>query len=176
MSINLALYCDSEPASPRPFHTQCKQEVSIFASHRIFYYSVMHSKPKDTLHHIALPDTVLSHRSVFPSKSLDSSPNPSDTTIRPPSKSLRHTITQKDRRGYLSNDLQRVPQVPCMMDNDLRQGDAKRLISWSDDDVDGTDFKNMPDYDSDQDESDYSSTPEPDDLSYGFDKADESSI
>lgn len=35
------------------------------------------------------------------------------------------------------------------------------FITWTDDDVDATDFKNMPDYDPNQEDSEYDSTPGP---------------
>ena len=37
--------------------------------------------------------------------------------------------------------------------------EEERFVLWTDDDVDATDFKNMPDYDPDQEESVYDSTP-----------------
>ena len=53
-----------------------------------------------------------------------------------------------------------VPGPQEMQHNERKNN----LISWTDDDVDATDYKNMPDYDSDQEESEYDSTPEPESI------------
>lgn len=42
----------------------------------------------------------------------------------------------------------------------LPQGSVNDFIPWSDDDVDATDFEKMPDYDSEQEDSLYNSTPD----------------
>lgn len=44
-----------------------------------------------------------------------------------------------------------APMLPEPKEDALPKGDAKDLISWTDDDVDNEDFKNTPDYDPDQD-------------------------
>lgn len=46
-------------------------------------------------------------------------------------------------------------------DDPPQESGDETLISWTDDDVDATDYKNMPDYDPDQEESVYDSTPNP---------------
>lgn len=59
-------------------------------------------------------------------------------------------------KGHSSSDHLESPSA----EEDLsRQGN--NLIAWTDDDVDATDYKNMPDYDPDQEESEYDSTPSP---------------
>lgn len=47
------------------------------------------------------------------------------------------------------------------IEDDLPQGNGKNLLTWSDDDVDATDYKNMEYYDPWQEEDNYESTPEP---------------
>ena len=50
---------------------------------------------------------------------------------------------------------------PAYKESGLPQGNAEDIITWTDDHIDATDYKNMPDYDPDQEESDYDSTPPP---------------
>ena len=47
------------------------------------------------------------------------------------------------------------------MEDDLPQGNGKNLLTWSDDDVDATDYKNMEYCGPWQEEDNYESTPEP---------------
>ena len=173
MSVNMALHLNHDPASKSQDHVQFKKEIAALGSHTIYHYSTVHRKPRDAICHIALPDTVLSYRSPSPSMTSVSSPVLSDSSTTPQSELHHHSEAQKDRQGGLDNRQQRIREFPRMMDDNLPRGEAKELRSWSDDDVDWTDFKNMPDYDLYQDESDYSSTPEPDGLLQGLNIADE---
>ena len=50
---------------------------------------------------------------------------------------------------------------PEFKEDGIPPGEAAHIISWTDDDVDATDYKNMPDYDPNQEESEYDSTPPP---------------
>ena len=54
--------------------------------------------------------------------------------------------------------------VPALEDISQQNERDTSLIAWTDDDVDATDFKNMPDYDPNQEDSEYESTPEPEEI------------
>lgn len=55
----------------------------------------------------------------------------------------------------------RTVPPPELKQDRLPRGKSEDIISWTDDDVDATDYKNMPDYDPNQEESEYDSTPPP---------------
>lgn len=44
------------------------------------------------------------------------------------------------------------PPPPDLKDDEIPQGDARDLISYTDDDYEDEDYKNAPDYDPDQDQ------------------------
>lgn len=47
------------------------------------------------------------------------------------------------------------------MEDDFPQSNGENLLTWADDDVDGTEYKNMKDYYPWQEENNHESTPEP---------------
>lgn len=53
-----------------------------------------------------------------------------------------------------------VPR-PEFKEDRIPRGKAEDIIAWTDDDVDASDYKNMPGYDPNQEESEYDSTPPP---------------
>ena len=78
-------------------------------------------------------------------------PNSSSPEI-PPDADLRRSSSISDFARQVSSHLR-------LIDGGLPQLNQEEIIWWSDDDVDATDFKNMPDYDPHQEESVYDSTP-----------------
>ncbi|KAL9104470.1 MAG: hypothetical protein Q9163_000563 [Psora crenata] len=151
--LNLLVYLGPELVSDAQ-HTYINyvREALALGVRRIFHY---HAIPKGIEPHLALCSCAVSEvarsppRDLTPAESPPQSPKPTISTSQSGrSSSLPTSPTSSERN--LRNDAQ--PE---------EMGKKNILISWTDDDVDATDFKNMPDYDPDQEESVYDSTPNP---------------
>ena len=111
-----------------------------------------HSPPQanDPSHHPIQTDTT--EVCSGPSSTLPSSVYADEA--EPPYSSTASASSKQPRpRGT-------VPR-PEFKEDGIPPGEAAHIISWTDDDVDATDYKNMPDYDPNQEESEYDSTPPP---------------
>ena len=53
-----------------------------------------------------------------------------------------------------------IEHGPRVMEDAIPKGERKDLILWTDDDLDSVDYKNTPDYDPDQDDTEYGTTSE----------------
>ncbi len=160
------LYQSPELASDSNVYIDYTCEASALSAKRIYHY---HAKPnafKGIEPHIALLDSAISENSQSEkpvgSPEITVGTSQSVSILNPPS--TERTGDSKPPSS-LSERIQdaksRPPRLPRAMEDDLPQGDGKIMLAWSDDDVDATDFKNMPDYDPWQEESNYESTPEP---------------
>ena len=74
--------------------------------------------------------------------------------VEPPSSSTASASGEQPRS-------RRIVPRPEFKEDAIPLGKAADIIAWTDDDVDATDYKNMPGYDPDQEESEYDSTPPP---------------
>lgn len=163
----LLLYQSPELASDSNVYIDYTREALARGAQRVCHYHAVPNAIKGIEPRIALPyssislsiqseEPVISPRStVKTSQSVSISDQPSIERTKDLSPASRlEEFIQDARSGFLT--------PPRAMEEDLPQGDGKDLLPWSDDDVDATDFKNMPDYDPWQDESTHESTPEPD--------------
>lgn len=87
-----------------------------------------------------------------PSSTLPSSASPDEAEL-----SHSPTVSALLEQPHLRRT---VPRPECKKDG-IPSGKAEDIIAWTDDDVEATDYKNMPDYDPNQEESEYDSTPPP---------------
>lgn len=160
------LYQSHELASDSNIYIDYTRRASAFGAKRIYHYHAMPNTIKDIEPHLALPDFVISELSqsekppMLPeltsrtsqSVSISNPPSTERTEGPNPPSSLFRRI--QDRKSG-------PPRLPRAMEDDLPQGNGENMLAWSDDDVDATDFKNMPDYDPWQEQDTYENTPEP---------------
>ncbi len=160
------LYQSPELASDSNVYIDYTCEASALGAKRTYHYHAKPNASKGIEPHIALLDSAVSENSqsgktarppgitvgTSQSVSILNPPSTERTGKSKPPSSLSERI--QDAKS-------RPPRLPRAMEDDLPQGDGKNMLAWSDDDVDATDLKNMPDYDSWQEESNYESTPEP---------------
>jgi len=186
----LLLYQSPELASNSNVYIDYTREASAHGAKLICHYHAVPDAFKGIEPRIALPysSISLSSQSEEPVKSLEITVETSqsgsildqsstDRTWDPSPPSKLEELIQDARLRVLSpppameddrleESIQDarpgVPSGPRRMEDDIPIGDAEDINSWGDDDVDGTDFKNTPDYDPWQEESIYESTPEPD--------------
>lgn len=184
--INLIIYFSGELVhdDPPTYITNIRDAQSLGAK-RIYHYQAIRNASKNVEPHFVLCSFAVSEdarslsRDLAGAESLPPAPRAITCTGQPgSSSSLSSPEESRDvkpqsstsalapdanlRRSLSISALERhLPCHPRLMDDDLPQGSAeeKNLVLWTDDDIDATDFKNMPDYDPNQEESVYDSTP-----------------
>lgn len=164
-TVNLLLQQGRHPTSDASSTLDIVRGAIARGAKRIDYYKALPNGLKGLEPHLALCSfkSLNDTRSTTEALALQAitgqisiAPKGSQEAKRPISPSAN---TPGVKRPALPNDSpERAPT-----DADLPQANASEMdiITWTDDDIDSTDFKNMPDYDPDQDESVYESTPEP---------------
>ena len=163
---DLLLYQSPKLVSDSDGYIDYKRKASTLGAKRIYHYHAISNAVKGMENHIALPDFVISED--FQSEEPPDSPNSTVRTTQPipisspPSTELVGDSSPPSSLLKLIRDARSGRLEPARaMEDDFPQVEAKDLLPWSDDDVDGTDYKNMPDYDPWQEGSTYESTPEP---------------
>jgi hypothetical protein len=163
---SLLLYHSHELASDSNVYIHYRREASALGAKRIYHYRAVPNASRGIEPHIALYDS-----KMFPSRQSEKPVQSPTNTVRtssvsildPPSTERMENSSPPSRLFELIQDIRSGRSRPVRaIRDDLPQGDGKDLIPWSDDDVDGSDYKNMVDYDPWQDESTCESTPEPD--------------
>jgi len=160
----LLLYQSPELASDSNTYIDDTREASARGAKRICHYHAMPNAFKGIEPRIALPYSSVSLSSqsevTLPKITVKSQ---SVSILDQPSKQRTEDSLPPSRLEEFIQDARSGLSEPVRaMEDELPQGDGKDLIPWSDVDVDGSDSKNMVDYDPWQDESTYESTPEPD--------------
>lgn len=160
---DLVLYQSAELASDSNIYIDFVHEASALGAKRIYHYHAIPNAFKGIEPHIALLDLNIAQESRFetPPKSpkITVRTSQSVSILNPPSTEQSGDPWPPSRLfDYIQDS--KIPSLPRAMEDDLPQGDGKDLLPWSDDDVDATDYKNMPDYDPWQDNDSYESTPE----------------
>jgi len=161
------LYQSPEPVFDSNVYNDYICEASALGAKRVYHY---HGKPnafKGIEPHIILPDSAISGNSQsekpVESPEITVGTNQSVSILNPPSTEQPGDSKPASSLSERIHDAKsRSPRMPRAMEDDIPQGDGNDLLAWSDDDVDATDYKNMPDYDPWQEEDNYESTPEPD--------------
>ena len=104
------------------------------------------------------------HPSHHPIQSDTTGAHPKPSSSLPSSASADEAEHLDSSNTSASNQQPRptrtVPR-PDFKEDGIPPGKAAHIIAWTDDDVDATDYKNMPGYDPNQEESEYDSTPPP---------------
>jgi len=179
-SLHLLLYRSRQLVSnTSPAYVNYVRDPEALGAKRTFQYHTIPNASKGIEPHIALRSYTGSEHAQSPPDEL------TDVTIPPPKPTIstgypgpRASPSSLDYPGHAdpqSNlsaivpdaDSRPAPSAGATEGNrandDLSQGGGENptLISWTDDDVDATDHKNMVDYDPNQEESIYDSTPEP---------------
>lgn len=163
----LLLYQSPELASDSNVYIDYTREALAHGAKRVCHYHAVPKAFKGIEPRIALPyssislssqseEPVISPRSTVKTSQSVSIPD------QPSTERTRDSLPPSRLEEFIQDTRSDSFWPPHAMEDDLPQVDGKDLIPWSDDDVDATDFKNMPDYDSGQDESTCESTPEPD--------------
>lgn len=164
------LYFSHEPVSiSSTTYIKYIREALASAVKEIHHYHAVPNGSKGIEPYLVFGSVVLSGKPPsLPMDSMyieDQSQVPINTNHSQLSSSLFPSKLQRDVESYTNPTLQSIIQANDKdPKDDLLEHDetVERIISWTSDDVDVTDFKNMPDYDPDQEESVYDSTPDPD--------------
>ena len=176
MPLTCSLYRSHEPISnTSPTYLDYIRDAAVNGSERVYHYNTIPKSVKQIEPHIAFYSLAESE-DAFPKPGHESSSAP---------EAAKNTSRFDDSSGLpvTTNENNEIPQscpFPTALDqipkylpptstpewasppSDIPLGRAEDTISWTDDDVDATDYKNMPDYDPDQDDSVYDSTTDSD--------------
>ena len=179
-SLHLLLFRSHQlVSSASPAYVSFVRDPEALGAKRTYQYRTIPNVSKGIEPHIALRSYIGPEHAQSPPDEwtgvASPPPKPTTSTGDPGPRASPSTLDYHGHADSQSSPSAIVPGVDSRpapsaraaegngANDDSSQGGGENptLNSWTNDDVDATDFKNMPDYDPDQEESVYDSTPEP---------------
>lgn len=172
---SLFIYISPEPLwNDQPQDVDHSQQAVIQGDNYTHYYHAIPTAFKGIEPYLALSSIPIITAAYLPPQANSPSHHPirTDTTgaRSGPSSSLPSSASSDKAEPPHSSTTsasneqphpRRTVPPPELKEDRIPRGKAEDMISWTDDDVDATDYKNMPDYDPNQETSEYDSTPPP---------------
>lgn len=145
MSVDGLLLCRSNTpiANAQPLFNRCLSDPSELERRSTRYYDAIVQSNKRLEPHICLCECSV------PGESYRHSTDPAN------SESRHDADVAKPHSGFSD-----VGCEDCSTPEEISEERGNGLIAWTDDDIDAEDYKNTPDYDPNQDESEYDSRSE----------------
>ena len=172
---SLFLYINPEPLSEdQPQNIHHRQQAVTQGDKHTHHYRAIPTACKGIEPYLALspfPIVTVAHLSPQannpshqPTQTGATGARSGSSSTLPSSASLHEVEPSRSSAASASNEQpppRRTVPRPEFKEDGIPPGRAEDIVAWTDDDVDTIDYKNMPGYDPNQEESEYDSTPPP---------------